>query len=77
VEVKAAALTCGRKSTVGGVIYAAQECRSKAEYPKLAEGAKSDEERDRTLHMKRSYDLVALGAEFSAAFDETSQLLKR
>ena len=59
-------------------MYAAQECRSKAEYyAKLAEGAKSDEERGRLLRMKRSYELMARGAEFSAALDETIQQLKR
>jgi hypothetical protein len=59
-------------------MYAAQECRFKAEYfGKLAESAKTDDERNRLLRMKRSYELMARSREFSAALDQTIQRLKR
>jgi hypothetical protein len=58
-------------------MYAAPECRSKAAYyAKLAEDAKSEDERDRLLRMKRSYELMARGAEFSVALDQTIERLK-
>jgi|Tabmets5t2r1_1033131.scaffolds.fasta_scaffold70378_1 hypothetical protein len=59
-------------------MQAVDECRAKAEhYAKLAERAKSPDDRDRLLRMKRSYELMARGAEFDAALDDTIRELKR
>ena len=55
----------------------AHECRSKANhYAELAQAARSMQDRDRFLRMKRSYDLMARSADFGVELDDLIQRLK-
>ena len=58
-------------------MLAAQDCRSQAErHARLAQQAKSLQDRDRHLRMERSYELMARSADFGKALDELIQTLK-
>ena len=56
----------------------ARECRLKAEYyGELAQEARSVQDRDRFLRMKRSFDLMARSADFDDALDDLIRKLQR
>ena len=58
-------------------MHEAHDYRSRAEsYAQLALTAKSSQDRDRLLRMKRSYDLLARSAEFGSALDRHIQSLR-
>jgi hypothetical protein len=58
---------------MGGV----QEWRSQSDrYAELAQGAKSSQDRERFLRMKRSYSLIARSAEFDKKLGDLITRLK-